>query len=87
MTPKFRVTMIRNLVLFILLLGVGCGSAAAKQSAEQGGIDAAMLQRLKSAYEETSQRKAVRNALATTSIAVLAENADNAAMKSEAKRS
>ena len=72
--------MIRNLVLFILLLGVGCGSAAAKQSAEQGGIDAAMLQRLKSAYEETSQRKAVRNALATTSIAVLAENADNAAM-------
>lgn len=46
----------------------------------QGGITADMLKELSRAYEGNASDKALRNALNTTSITVLAENAENAAM-------
>ena len=49
-------------------------------SAQQGGISAEMLDRISSSYTDNSYDKAISNALAGTSIATLAINADNAAM-------
>ena len=46
-------------------------------SAQTKGIDAGMLGRLKSAYKPDSQTKALRNAVASNSIDVLAVNAEN----------
>lgn len=46
----------------------------------QGGISAEMLEAISSGYEGDADDKAIRNALAGTSIATLAINADNAAM-------
>ena len=45
-----------------------------------GGISAEMLDEIRNGYSDTPAEKAVRNALAGQSIAVLAVNADNAAM-------
>lgn len=45
-----------------------------------GGISAEMLQEIAKGYQKTPSDIAIRNALNTTSIATLAENADNAAM-------
>ena len=73
----------RYLLITALFVAAVMGQSLADnrgKAAVDGGIDNAMLQRLRESYDETPQRKAVRNALATTSIAVLAENADNAAM-------
>ena len=46
----------------------------------QGGISADMLKEISKAYEGNANDKAIRNALNTTSINVLAENAENMAM-------
>ena len=46
----------------------------------QGGISADMLKEISKAYEGNANDKAIRNALNTTSISVLAENAENMAM-------
>lgn len=53
-------------------------SASAQQTA--GGIDAAMLSRIRRGYTGTPEQRAVRNALASNSIATLAINAENLAM-------
>ena len=45
-----------------------------------GGISSAMLQEISKGYSGSAADKALRNALNTTSITVLAENADNLAM-------
>ena len=45
-----------------------------------GGIDAAMMEQIRSGYKNTPAERAVKNALATTSIATLAVNGDNLAM-------
>jgi len=45
-----------------------------------GGITASMLTEISKGYEGSASDKAIRNALATTPIATLAMNADNAAM-------
>ena len=45
-----------------------------------GGISESMLSRIREGYKDTPAEKAVRNALAGQSIALLAVNADNAAM-------
>ncbi len=45
-----------------------------------GGIDAKMLEKIKSGYTASAEQKAIKNALASTSIATLAINGDNLAM-------
>ena len=45
-----------------------------------GGIDAAMMEKNRTGYKNTPAERAVKNALATTSIATLAVNGDNLAM-------
>ena len=46
----------------------------------EGGISEEMLKEIRKSYQNTAADKAVRNALNTTSISVLAENAANQAM-------
>ena len=50
------------------------------QAQQKGSISSEMLKEIEDSYVSTPADKAIRNALNTTSIAVLAENADNAAM-------
>ena len=45
-----------------------------------GGIDEAMMAQIRTGYKNTPSERAVKNALATTSIATLAVNGDNLAM-------
>ena len=59
----------------VLLIPAGMGAQTAG-----GGISADMLKETSKAYAGTAADKARRNALNTTSITVLAENADNLAM-------
>ena len=58
------------------------GMAHAQQTAgsPEGGISAEMLSQISKGYEGDADDKAIRNALAGTSIATLAVNAENAAM-------
>ena len=62
------------MTLALALLSIG---AAAQQN---GGITPGMLTEIQKGYEGTAADKAIRNALNTTSVTVLAENADNMAM-------
>ena len=55
-------------------------SAPLLAMAQAGGIDEAMLGRIRRGYAGTPEQRAVRNALASTSIATLAINAENLAM-------
>ncbi len=59
-----------------------CAGAFAQQPAgsPEGGISAEMLEKISKGYQGNACDKAVRNALATTSIGTLALNAENAAM-------
>ena len=59
----------------MLLIPVGMSAQTAG-----GGISADMLKEISKGYAGTAADKALRNALNTTSITVLAENADNLAM-------
>lgn len=52
----------------------------AVQAQNTGGIDAAMMETIRAGYKNTPAERAVKNALATTSIATLAVNGDNLAM-------
>ena len=65
--------------LAVLLSG---SAAMAQQTAgsPEGGISAEMLAKISKGYEGTQADKALKNALAGTSIATLAINAENAAM-------
>ena len=58
------------------------GVAYAQQPAgsPEGGISAKMLSEISKGYEGNASDKAIKNALAGTSIATLAVNAENAAM-------
>ena len=47
---------------------------------KEGGISEAMLERIRSGYAATPEQKAVKNALASNSIAALAVNSENLAM-------
>lgn len=64
-------------ILFVITALVSLGAWA--QNAN-GGISSEMLSTIRKGYSDTPSNKAVRNALAGQSIAVLAVNADNAAM-------
>ena len=59
----------------VLLIPAGMGAQTSG-----GGISADMLKEISKGYAGTAADKALRNALNTTSITVLAENADNLAM-------
>ncbi len=60
----------------VLLAGVFPASAQHKD----GGISAEMLERISKSYTGSAEQRAVKNALASNSIATLAINADNLAM-------
>ena len=57
-----------------------CLLASATAVAQNGGIDAAMMEQIRTGYKGTAAERAVKNALATTSITTLATNGDNLAM-------
>ena len=60
-----------------LICAMLCASSAAMAATPDGGIDAAMLQRLRSSYKNTPADKAISNALRGTDIDVLALSGDN----------
>ena len=73
----------KKLVLAAALAAMCAGFDAYAQQpagAPDGGISAEMLAKISDRYEGTASDKALRNALATTSISTLALNAENAAM-------
>ena len=73
----------KKLVLAAALAAMCAGFNAYAQQpagAPDGGISAEMLAKISDRYEGTASDKALRNALATTSISTLALNAENAAM-------
>ena len=63
-------------ILFTLCLF----AATAAVAQNNGGIDAAMMEQIRTGYKGTAAERAVKNALATTSISTLATNGDNLAM-------
>ena len=65
--------------LFITMLAIGSLFSVTAQT-KNGGIDAKTLEQLRSEYTASPEQKAIKNALATTSIATLATNGDNLAM-------
>ncbi len=66
----------KKLIFTLFTTLLVCGATAQNS----GGIDAAMLEKLRSGYTGSSEQKAVKNALASSSIAILAINGDNLAM-------
>ena len=71
----------RIIIIAAAVALIACGSASAQQKADpKGGISAEMLKEIKKGYQGTASDKAIRNALNTTGINVLAANAENAAM-------
>ena len=58
----------------------GTISAQTPAASHDGGISPEMLEQISATYEDNGYDKAISNALAGTSISVLAVNADNAAM-------
>lgn len=63
-----------------LLSLLSCIVLTAQPTVKNGGISAEMLRRISASYEASPSDKAVKNALAGTSIATLAVNSGNAAM-------
>ena len=63
-----------------VLLALAMCAVLSLQAQQKGSISSEMLKEIEDSYVSTPADKAIRNALNTTSIAVLAENADNAAM-------
>ena len=63
-------------ILFTLCLF----AATAAVAQNNGGIDAAMMEQIRTGYKGTAAERAVKNALATTPISTLATNGDNLAM-------
>ncbi len=72
----------KKIVLTVTLALFAAGLAYAQQpvSSPDGGISEEMLEKISCTYADNSYDRAISNALAGTSIATLAINADNAAM-------
>ena len=66
--------------LFICAALLVAGALGASAQTKDGGISADMLSRISKSYTGSAEQKAVRNALASNSIAALAVNAENLAM-------
>ncbi|MBO6248871.1 MAG: hypothetical protein J6N54_08690, partial [Bacteroidales bacterium] len=70
-----------SIILAAAFTLVLCGTASAQQKADpKGGISADMLKEIRKGYEGTAADKAIKNALNTTAIGVLAANSENIAM-------
>ena len=69
--------MIKRTLLILLAATTLLGASAQTKS---GGIDAEMLEQLRKGYTGVPEQRAVKNALASTSIAFLSINGDNLAM-------
>ncbi len=67
----------KRITVTAAVLALLCVCAAAQQ---KGSITSGMLGQIEKGYSGTASDKAIRNALNTASVAVLAANADNAAM-------
>jgi len=65
---------------FIALISISAVCSVMCSQNRDGGISESMLSRIREGYKETPSEKAVRNALAGQSIALLAVNSDNASM-------
>ena len=70
---KMKILAVAAAAMLLIPAGMGAQTAG-------GGISADMLKEISKGYAGTATDKALRNALNTTSITVLAENADNLAM-------
>lgn len=66
--------------IFLTMAAVLVGLGATAQTASTGGLSAENLSEIAGSYKNTPSDKAIRNALAGTSIATLAVNSENAAM-------
>ena len=70
-----------SIILAAALALVISGNLSAQQKADpKGGISADMLKEIRKGYEGTASDKAIKNALNTTAIGVLAANSENIAM-------
>ena len=65
---------------FLTAVLAACTATVLSAQQPAGGLSAEMLQQISATYEDNAYDKAISNALAGTSIATLAINADNAAM-------
>lgn len=68
----------KKIVVCVAMLLAGMSGVSAQN--KEGGISEAMLERIRSGYAATPEQKAVKNALASNSIAALAVNSENLAM-------
>ena len=68
------------LTVALAVCAVGMASAQQPAASHDGGLSHEMLAKISATYADNSYDKAISNALAGTSIATLAINADNAAM-------
>ena len=68
----------KKIFLTVVLALAACCLASAQQ--HDGGLSPEMLEKISASYADNSYDRAINNALAGTSIATLAINADNAAM-------
>ena len=64
----------------IICAALMVGTLGASAQTKDGGISADMLSRISKSYTGSAEQKAIRNALATNSIAALAVNSENLAM-------
>ena len=63
-----------------ILFAICLLASATVVAQNSGGIDAAMMESIRTGYKGSAAERAVKNALATTSISTLATNSDNLAM-------
>ena len=68
----------KKLILCLVIMLVGISGVLAQS--KNGGISEDMLGRIRQGYQGTPEQKAVKNALASNSIATLAINAENLSM-------
>ena len=66
--------------LFLTAVLAACSAVVLSAQQPGGGLSSEMLDQISATYEDNAYDKAISNALAGTSIATLAINADNAAM-------
>ena len=67
----------KKLLVTMVALTLVVGATAKEKS---GGIDAEMMEQIRRGYTASPEQKAIKNALSTTSINVLATNGENLAM-------
>ena len=67
----------KKLLVTMVALALAVGAGAKEK---EGGIDAKMMEQLRRGYTASPEQKAIKNALATTAINVLATNSENLAM-------